>query len=63
MEKYDVKCPICGEVNHGLFLDETDGWMECEKCKNTVQLPVYAQTKRIPVYTMDQLPLIAAKMT
>lgn len=63
MEKYDVKCPICGEVNRGLFLDETDGWMECEKCMNTVQLLVYARTKRIPVYTMDQLPLIAAKMT
>lgn len=30
MKQYDVKCPVCGKINHGLFLEETKGWMECE---------------------------------
>ena len=25
METYDVRCPICGELNHNLYLDEMDG--------------------------------------
>lgn len=33
---YDEKCPICGTVNRQLNLNETNGWFECEKCKNTV---------------------------
>ena len=32
METYDVRCPICGALNHDLYLEETDGWMECEHC-------------------------------
>ena len=32
MKSTDVMCPICGAINYGLFLEETDGWMECEKC-------------------------------
>ena len=28
MNTYDVKCPVCGTVNHNLYLEETDGWME-----------------------------------
>ena len=29
---YDVACPVCGRVNHRLYLEETEGWMECEYC-------------------------------
>lgn len=36
MKQYDVKCPICGTMNNGLYLEETQGWMECENCNNTV---------------------------
>ena len=43
----DVKCPICGTVNRSLDLEETDGWMECEHCGNTVQLMKYVRTRRI----------------
>ncbi len=32
MKSTDVMCPICGAINYGLFLEETDGWMECEHC-------------------------------
>ena len=37
MKSYDLCCPICGAVNRGLYLEETDGWMECEKCGNVIQ--------------------------
>ena len=36
MKMTDVACPICGTVNHDLYLEETDGWMECETCGNVV---------------------------
>lgn len=27
MKQYDVKCPVCGHVNHNLFWrKQTDGW-------------------------------------
>ena len=29
---YDVVCPVCGKVNRSLYLEETDGWMECVYC-------------------------------
>lgn len=32
MKLYDVKCPFCGMINHSFYLEETDGWMECERC-------------------------------
>jgi len=32
MNQYDMRCPVCGKVNHQLLLEETDGWMECEYC-------------------------------
>ena len=32
MERQDVKCPLCGHINRGVDLDETDGWVECEQC-------------------------------
>ena len=49
MKQYDVKCPICGTVNRGLYLEETEGWMECEKCKNTVMLVEHMRTKKLSV--------------
>lgn len=32
MERKDVECPLCGHINRGVDLDETDGWAECEQC-------------------------------
>lgn len=34
---YDVACPICGRVNCRLYLEETEGWMECEYCGTSSQ--------------------------
>lgn len=44
MKSYDLRCPICGAVNRGLYLEETDGWMECEKCGNVTQSMEHRQT-------------------
>ena len=38
MGRTDIKCPVCGTINHSLYLEETDGWMECDCCGCTVQL-------------------------
>lgn len=44
MKTYDMICPVCGHENHNLYLEETDGWMECEKCgqdtRNIIEEPV-----------------------
>ena len=50
MNKHDEKCPICGEVNKNLLLEETDGWFVCDKCGNEVQLVQYMKIARLPLY-------------
>ena len=32
MKTYDVKCPVCGHLNLNLYLQDSKGSMECEKC-------------------------------
>lgn len=55
MKTYDVRCPICGALNNHLYLEETDGWMECKYCRQTVQILISEYQKRIPVYRGSQL--------
>ena len=54
MKQYDVKCPICGHVNHSLYPEETDGWMECEKCGSMTKSKQFGNTIRIPVFRMKE---------
>lgn len=63
MKQYDVMCPICGTLNKGLFLEETDGWMECEHCHAEVMDGEYARkhTVTIPLIQMDQLAQYASR--
>lgn len=63
MKQYDITCPICGTLNKGLYLDETDGWMECEHCHAAIMDGEYARkhTVTIPLLTMDQLAQFAAR--
>lgn len=37
MKRYNIECPVCGKLNRQLFLEETDGWMECEYCGEMTQ--------------------------
>lgn len=55
MKTYDVCCPICGALNHNLYLEETDGWMECEHCGQTVQILTAGKMIQLPVYTGKEL--------
>ena len=32
MKTYDRICPVCGCLNRKLYLEETAGAMECERC-------------------------------
>lgn len=52
---YDVACPVCGRINRSLYLEETEGWMECEYCGNSTQDMSFQKMVRIPVIRMDQL--------
>jgi transcription elongation factor Elf1 len=52
---YDVACPVCGRINRSLYLEETEGWMECEYCGNSSQDMSFQKTVRIPMIRMDQL--------
>lgn len=55
MKTYDVKCPICGAINHNLYMEETDGWMECEKCGRVVKVLHIVKTKKIPLYSGKEI--------
>ena len=52
---YDIVCPICGKINRSLYLEETNGWMECEHCGNSTQDLRFQRTIKIPVFRMDQV--------
>lgn len=41
---YDVRCPKCGTENKNLFLEETDGWMECEGCGTLSRVEISEET-------------------
>ncbi len=58
MNKVDINCPLCGALNKSLNMEETDGWMECERCGNTVQIMKYMKTRRIPVYQMSDVQVL-----
>ena len=38
MKKYNVCCPKCRHMNRNLYLTETKGWMECERCLALVKV-------------------------
>ena len=52
---YDVACPVCGRINRNLYLEETEGWMECEYCGNSTQDLSFQKMVKIPAIRMDQL--------
>lgn len=50
------KCPICGQENHGLNLEETAGWFICTKCNTEVNTRIDLLCKeRIPLLTSEQI--------
>ena len=59
MKGYDKICPICGMLNKNLNLEETEGWMECEHCKEKVGFFEFIETVKVPVYTPEMLSRMA----
>ena len=53
MKTYDVNCPCCGYRNKALYLEETEGWMECEKCGSITMDAEALKGKKIPVYLFN----------
>ena len=47
---YDVACPVCGRINRSLYLEETEGWMECECCGNSSQDRSFRNKAKIPIF-------------
>lgn len=52
MKTTNVTCPVCGRVNYNLYLDDTEGWMECDCCGNLSQHSVYMRKVRLPLIRM-----------
>lgn len=46
---FDGNCPYCGRRNKDLLLEETDGWMECERCRRDVHLCSRADLPKVPL--------------
>ena len=63
MERFTVRCPVCGSINEGLDLEETERWVECSYCKMTFLAPAYtarlikdlAIIETLPSYTMKTI--------
>ncbi len=55
MKLYDVKCPFCGMINQSLYLEETDGWMECERCGQLTQYLRRDRQNVVPAFIVQGL--------
>ncbi len=63
MELYDVECPICGHLNRNCYLEETEGWMECESCHTVTNKTLKErETFKIPVFSMETIGRMATVM-
>lgn len=45
MRWINVKCPVCGSINEGVDLEETQGWVECCGFKLTFLAPGIVQSQ------------------
>ncbi len=56
MNTYDAACPHCGHRNTNMYLEETDGWMECERCGKLHQFIQFHSSRRYPAFRMETGP-------
>lgn len=59
MEKTDMECPYCGYLNRNLYLDETQGFMECISCGKVSRDFVPVVVKKLPVLTPQRVRELA----
>ena len=48
MSNWHESCPYCGQRNENLYLDETDGLFECERCGLVTRIVKYTDASRWP---------------
>ncbi len=58
MKRYTVTCPSCGEDNYGLLLEETKGWMECERCGCVAWIQADDMEHAVPLYAVQEIKKI-----
>ena len=46
MSNWHASCPYCGHRNENLYLDETDGLFECERCGLVTRIAKNTDTSR-----------------
>ena len=61
MKGTDVTCPECGAVNKSLFLEETEGNYECERCGYRGKVEGY--DRRILIIRAGDIEEKARKLT
>ena len=61
MKMYNAICPCCGHSNYDLYLEETEGWMECEECGEVSQvIKQFVGRKLLPVYSTEDIGKLSA---
>ena len=56
MEQITVRCPVCSSINEGLDLEETEGRVECSRCKTTFLASAYTDRLIKDLSVIDTLP-------
>lgn len=56
MKRSNVKCPVCGYINEGVDLEETEGWAECYKCEAVFMASSYAQQFLLSKLSFGKIP-------
>ena len=52
MKIYHAQCLCCGQWNYNLYLEETEGWFECEKCGRVSRLFPF-KAEDLPMLTKE----------
>ena len=57
MKLYDIECPVCGTLNKNIDIEETNGWMECERCSQVTLNFKIAETENL----IQKVPVINSR--
>ena len=59
MQLYDVVCPVCGKKNEKLLLEETNGSVECIRCKTVFTTSATKDGRGLPLLTKELCSIMA----
>lgn len=58
MCRITVICPGCGALNKDLYLNETDGWFDCDNCGKSFKVEDYEELHNITVWLRKEGVLV-----